>query len=182
MSDTSDSAILNLTINDLGFQNRCRLRFIVAAIAITNEVLTLTTNGATAAANNTLHVAATTGVLQGMTPIDTFAPTVIPAATIVETTTATTVVLNANVTGAGVASGDVITFAPANHAAKLQLAGALFSGNVDPKMLALTVIANTTNRTNCLANPSVIGGNIIDSDIDFHVNSIFQGIAMSRGW
>lgn len=182
MSDTTDNQILNASYTNTGFQDRCRLRFINAAIAATTEVLPLTANGVTAAANNVLHFASTTGVTVGAGVSDLFGAAIIPAGTIVESLTSTTVTLNNNVTGAGVASGDIINFAPVSHTQRLAFAGALFAGNVDLKMLAMAVLANTTNRTNCLAAPSSAGGNIVDSDIDFQVNSIFTGIAISRNW
>lgn len=111
MTDTTDNQILVQAINDAGFQARCQLRYIVAAIAVTAE-------------------------------------------------------------SAGTA----------NHVERLAFAGALFSGQVSLVLLAETIIANATNRTNCLANPQQVGGNILDSDIDFQVNSVFTGIAASRVW
>lgn len=69
-----------------------------------------------------------------------------------------------------------------SHANRLAFAGALFANTVDAKMLCMAVLANTTNRTNCLAVPNSAGGNIIDSDIDFQVSSVFTGIAVSRAW
>lgn len=38
MSDTTDNQVLAQAANDPVFQNRCRLRFITAAVSITNEV------------------------------------------------------------------------------------------------------------------------------------------------
>lgn len=69
-----------------------------------------------------------------------------------------------------------------NHTQRLAFAGALFAGTVDLKMLCMTILANTTNRTNCLAAPNQAGGNIVDSDIDFQVASVFTGIATARAW
>lgn len=110
-SDTSDSGILAQSINDPSFQQRCRLRFIVAAIAVMTE------------------------------------------------------------------SVNVVS-----HTQRVAFAGALFNGSVDERMLAMVVLANPTNRTNAIANPQQAGGNILDNDIDFQVNSVFTGIATSRSW
>lgn len=111
MTDTTDNQVLRAVISDPVFQDRCRLRFINAAIAVTAE-----STGAT------------------------------------------------------------------SHTQRLAFAGALFAGAVDLKMLAMLIIANTTNRTNCLAAPNISGGNIIDNDIDFQVNSAFTGVSISRTW
>jgi len=69
-----------------------------------------------------------------------------------------------------------------SHTQRLAFAGALFNNAVDLKMLAMIVISNTTNRTNCLAAPNIAGGNIVDSDLDFQINSVLTGIAISRAW
>jgi hypothetical protein len=72
---------------------------------------TLTTNGATAAANATLHFAAVSGtILPGMVIVDLTTAAAIPAGTTVVSTTATTVVMSQNATGAGVGTGDMIQF------------------------------------------------------------------------
>jgi hypothetical protein len=72
---------------------------------------TLTTNGPTAAANATLHFAAVPGtILPGMVIVDLTTAAAIPAGTTVVSTTATTVVMSQNATGAGVGTGDVIQF------------------------------------------------------------------------
>ena len=71
----------------------------------------LTTNGPTAAANATLHFAAVSGtILPGMVIVDLNTAAAIPAGTTVVSTTATTVVMSQNATGAGVGTGDVIQF------------------------------------------------------------------------
>lgn len=111
MTDTADNQVLHNTIVDAVFQDRVRLRFINAAIAVSTEVSTVT-----------------------------------------------------------------------SHTQRLAFAGALFVGTVDERMLAMLVAANTTNRTNILANPNAAGGNCLDSDIDFQINSIFTGVAVSRAW
>jgi hypothetical protein len=75
---------------------------------------TLTTIGPTAAASATLHFAAVPGtILPGMVIVDLTTGPVIPAGTIVVLTTATTVVMSQNATGAGVGTGDVIQFGSA---------------------------------------------------------------------
>jgi len=72
---------------------------------------TLTTNGSTAAANATLHFATVPGtIVPGMVIVDRTAAAAIPAGTTVVSTTATTVVMSQNATGAGVGTGDVIQF------------------------------------------------------------------------
>jgi hypothetical protein len=81
-----------------------------------------------------------------------------------------------------VASGDIILFSPPSHVARAQLAGALFNGVLSLRTLAMLILANATNQANCLADASVAGGAILDSDIDFQINSIFTGIATSHGW
>jgi hypothetical protein len=183
MSDSTDAQIISQTINNTAFQDRCRLRFINAAISASTEVLSVTTSALTAAASAVLHFTSTAGIVQGMGASDLFAPSVIPAGTIVESVVAnTSVTLDNNVTGNGVASGDVINFAPVSHAQRLAFAGALFTGSVDLKMLAMVMLANATNRTNLLAAPATMGGNILDSDMDFQAASTFTGIALSRSW
>lgn len=69
-----------------------------------------------------------------------------------------------------------------NHTQRLAFAGALFANTVDVIILCMIILANTTNRTNCLAAPNSAGGNILDSDIDFQVNSVFTGMSISRTW
>lgn len=69
-----------------------------------------------------------------------------------------------------------------SHTQRLAFAGALFANTVDPVMLCHLILSNATNRTNCLAVPSQAGGNIIDSDIDFQVASVFTGVATARAW
>src|SRR5580700_5763925 len=84
--------------------------------ASTNATTTATnptaTNGTTAAGNNTLHFAATPAwVVANMAVGDITTLGVIPPGTYVVSATGTTVVLSANVVGAGVGSGDNIVFA-----------------------------------------------------------------------
>jgi hypothetical protein len=69
-----------------------------------------------------------------------------------------------------------------SHAQRLAFAGALFANQVDTKMLAMAVLANTTNRSNCISDPTDNGGAVADSDVDFQINSVFTGIAVSRSW
>ena len=69
------------------------------------------TNAATASGNATLHFASTPAwIVAGMTVRDSTTGSVIPSGTTVLSTTGTTVVMSANATGAGVGSGDTITF------------------------------------------------------------------------
>ena len=181
MTDTSDNEVLRASYTSEQFQGRCRFRFINAAIAVGTEVLPLTATLAVPT-GSVLTFASTTGVLVGMSASDLYGAAIIPAGTLVRAVTATTVTLTNAVAGGGLLLGDVINFAPVSHVQRLAFAGALFTGNVDLAMLAMAVLANATNRTNCLANPNIPGGNILDSDIDFQVNSVLTGIATSRGW
>jgi hypothetical protein len=69
------------------------------------------TNAATASGNATLHFASTPAwITTGMTAYNASAPSTITPGTTVLSVTATTVVLSANATGAGVTSGDTINF------------------------------------------------------------------------
>jgi hypothetical protein len=76
---------------------------------------TLVTNAPTAAGNPTLHFAGPvpSWIIQGMGLTDPTTPGAVQAATTVASTTSTTVVMNQNAAGAGVASGDLIVFGPA---------------------------------------------------------------------
>lgn len=69
-----------------------------------------------------------------------------------------------------------------SHANRLAFAGALFANQVDVSMLCMCVLSNATVRTSVLANASVNGGNAIDPDIDFQINSVLTGVAVSRAW
>lgn len=69
------------------------------------------TNGTTAAGNATLHFATTPAwVVAGMVVGNVTDPDSIPASTVVVSVTGTTVVMSNNAAGAGVGSGDLITF------------------------------------------------------------------------
>lgn len=69
------------------------------------------TNGTTAAANNTLHFAATPPwVAAGMAVYNLTTPASIPSGTLVASTTGITVVMNGNAAAPGVGSGDLIIF------------------------------------------------------------------------
>lgn len=72
--------------------------------------------------------------------------------------------------------------ATVSHQLRVAFAGALFNSTVNRQMLAMLVLANATNQTNCLADPLNPGGNILDNDIDFQITSIFTGVASSRSW
>jgi len=112
MSDYSDNQILNQSYESDAFQQRCRLRFLSAAISVVNESSSTT-----------------------------------------------------------------------SHTQRVAFAGALFNGTVNTQMLAMVVLASSTNRANCLATGNTqVGGNILDADIDTQVSSVFTGIATSRSW
>lgn len=178
--DTTDSLIIANVASNAAFQERCWLRFLIAAIAVANEEITSSVSAITAAGSGTLTFTVTPASITGLVVHNLSTPAVIPAGTTVASVTATTALLDHNVIGAGVAIGDNISFAVAYHAQRMRFAGALFSRSVDLMLLANLVLANSTNRTNCLADRLNVGGNILDSDIDFQVNSIFTGVAVAR--
>jgi hypothetical protein len=183
MTDTSDSVILIGTVDNPQFQERCRLRFLSAALNVTSEVLSVAASAPTLSGSNVLHFASTAGIAQAMTVTNLFSPSTIPVGTIVETVTGTSVTINANVVGGtGVQTGDIIQIAAIAHAQRLAFAGALFRGNVDLKMLAMLVLSSAQNKVDCLANTSVTGGNITDANIDIQVASAFTGLATSTFW
>lgn len=73
--------------------------------------VTLSTNAPTAAANATLHFAAVPGtIVPGMAVVDLTSSGVVAPGTTVLSTTATTVVVSQNTSGAGVGNGDTIQF------------------------------------------------------------------------
>jgi hypothetical protein len=184
MTDTSDNVTLFNSIESPLFQDRCRLRFINAAIAVSTEEIQLFASGGVT--NGTVvPVPSTTGLVSGMTVANLTTPGNIgPNITIASVQAGVSVTLSGNVT---VTINDLLAFNPAGeshatHLKRLAFAGALFAGGVDLKMLTMAMLANATNRTNCLANASAPGGNILDNDLDFQVNSTFTGIANSRSW
>lgn len=181
-TDTTNNGVLVQSINDFRFQDRCYRRFLVAAISATTETVNATTSALTASGGTTLTFAAQPPTVAiGWTVQSLTTPASIPAGTLVKSLGAT-VGLSAAIATAGVAAGDIIVFSPPSHTQRLGLAGSLFAKNIDRQMLALLVMANATNQTNCLADPNNPGGNILDSDIDFQINSIFTGVAVSRPW
>jgi hypothetical protein len=182
-TDTINNEIIERTVNATAFQDRCYGRWLNAAISATTESVQATTNAATAAASNLLHFAAQPGTVAiGWSVVDTTTPSVIPNGTTVLGPLAANITLSANVTGAGVGASDIITFAPPFHAQRVAFAAVLFNNAVNRQTLAMLIMANATNRGNCLSSPTTSGGDILDSDIDFQVNSIFTGIATSRNW
>lgn len=183
MTDTTDNLVIAATINNPQFQDRCRLRFLSAAISVMNEVLSIATSAPTAAGGTVLHFASAAGAAQGMGVSNLFTPNSIPVGTIVEGVTGTAVTLNNVVVGGtGVLTGDVIQIAAISHVQRAAFAGALFRGTVDLKMLAMVVLASTINRTDCLANPNVPGGNVTDANIDTQIATVLTGIATSSSW
>ncbi len=79
-----------------------------ATATVTNPV---NTNNTTASGNNTLHFAATPAwIAEGMLIHNLTNPSSIPVGTTVSSTTGTTVVMSNNAAGAGVGSGDSLTF------------------------------------------------------------------------
>jgi len=73
--------------------------------------VSLTTSGMTAAGSPTLHFAAVpVSILVGMSIVDSTTGSTVPAGTTVQSTTAKSVVMSQNATGAGVGAGDRIQF------------------------------------------------------------------------
>jgi hypothetical protein len=93
----------------------------------------LTTNATTASGNATLHFASVPAwIVAGMQIRDSTTAASIPASTTVVSTTGTTVVMSNNAAGAGVGSGDVITFSAFT-------AASASSGNPEPNTLPGTI-------------------------------------------
>jgi hypothetical protein len=180
--DTIDSVYIHTVTNNEQFQERCWLRFLIAAFGVTAEDKLATATAVTASGAATLTFLATPASITGLVAINLTNAAVIPVGAKVSSVTATTAVLDHNVIGAGVAIGDNISFAPAQHAERARLAGALFTKNVDLMMLANAVLSDATNRTNCLADKTLPGGNITDAGIDSQVTAIYTGLAKVRGW
>lgn len=180
-TDTTDDAVIERTVNAPDFQARCYRRFLAAAIAVMAETVQATTSAQSSSGATTLTFASQpAGVLVGWSAASLTNPAALPASALVKTVAAA-VGISAPTT-AIVAAGDIILFSPPSHLARAQFAGALFNSIVSLRTLATLILANATNRTNCLADASVAGGAILDSDIDFQINSIFTGLATSRGW
>lgn len=185
MTDFTDNITLRNSWDDSFFQERCRLRFINAAISILSEELTFYASVAQAGGTTITFASAPTGVTAGMTAEDLTTVTAIPHFLTVSSIATNVVTMSGTVTGLLANDQVVFNIAGMTHAVHVRrtaFAGALLAGNVELKMLAMVILANSTNRTNCLANPNQSGGNILDSDIDFTVNSNFTGIALSRNW
>jgi len=99
-------------------------------LAVSAPSVSLSTTAATAAGNATLTFAAVpASILVGMTVVDVSTSASIPPNTTVQSTTATTVVLNQNAAGTGVASGDSIRFTNANNGKPVTDVG-WFKGNL----------------------------------------------------
>lgn len=184
MTDSTDNLILSATIDSNQFQERCRLRFLNAAISVMSEVAQFTVGSTASPPSTTITLSGATGTITALMTVTNLShPGTIAVGTVVDSVSGSlngTITLGAPVSGT-VSSGDILAIAPVSHAQRAAFAAALFKGAVDLKMLAMIVLANTTNRTNCLGNSSVLGGNILDSDMDFQINSVFTGISLS-GW
>lgn len=84
----------------------------IVSIRGTTQV-TKTTSGTAAAGQAVIPIASTTSLITSLQCTDTTAPTVIPPGTLISTiTTNTSITLSANITGAGVGSGDTIVCDP----------------------------------------------------------------------
>jgi len=185
MTDTQDEhTLVTQEIDASEFQERVEGRFINSAIAVSTEELQIFASGAVTA-GTVVPLPSTTGLVAGMTVVNLTAPASIgPNITIASVQAGVSATMSGNVT---VAVNDLLAFnssglSHATHLKRLAFAGALFARSVDLKMLVMLVIANATIRTEALANATVIGGNILDSDIDFQINSVFTGVANSRNW
>jgi hypothetical protein len=168
------------TFNQLGqiaitpqFQSRVRYAMSVAAASVYSEAFVA--NGATASANAVLHFASTTGIVAGMPVFDLTTAGVIPAGTTVLSLTATTVTISANVTGAGVAIGDSISFV-VGHAARATFAHAVTTGTFDLLGASFAVLGNSTIAAEAVyaTQPDFA---IPDADIQFAVNSLWPLLA-----
>lgn len=186
MTDTTDNIILATSIENSQFQDRCRFRFLLAAYSVMTEALQCTASTTSSPPSKTLSVSGVTGtVSQLMTVSDLFNVNAIPVGAVVTAVagssgTAGTITLNVALTGT-ISAGDIINLFPVNHVSRANFALALFKGTVDPRVLAMAILANPTNRANCLANSSVPGGNILDADMDTQITATFTGLA-AVGW
>jgi hypothetical protein len=122
-----------------------------------------------------LHFASTTGIAVGNPVFDITTPAVIPAGATVLSLTATTVTISANVTGAGVAVGDSISFV-SGHVKRATFANNVTSGNFDLTGATFAVLGNTTISAEANINTQPDFG-IPDSDIQFAVNSLWNLLA-----
>jgi hypothetical protein len=156
------------------FQQRVAYAMSVAATNVYSEVPV--TNAPTAAGSAVLHFAAVpASVVAGNPASDLNAGGVIPAGTVVLSTTANTVTLSANVTGAGVASGDSVSFV-ANHSGRAAFAIKVGQGNYNLSAAAQQVLTNATIGTEA-ANDGSQTNLIPDADIQFAVNSLWNLLA-----
>lgn len=155
------------------FLSRVQYAMNVAAANVYAELAA--TNAATPAGSNVLHFAASPAAAVVGAPVSDFTTAAgIPAGTTVAPGgTGTTVVMSANAVGAGVASGDLMSFV-ANHSARASFAVKVASGGFSLQAAAFAVLTNAT-----IAAEAQIGGgnNIPDSDIQFAVNSLWNLLA-----
>jgi hypothetical protein len=169
------------TFNQLGMviaqsptmQARVRLALSISAASVYAE--TFTASAATAAANAVLHFASTTGIAAGNPVFDLTTAGVIPSGATVLSTTATTVTISANVTGAGVAIGDSISFV-SGHVARAAFAHSITTGSFDLLGATFAVLGNTTISAEANINTQPDFG-IPDSDVQFAVNSLWNLLA-----
>jgi hypothetical protein len=185
MSDFADNLVLQTAVDSLAFQERCRLRFINAALSVMSEQISFYASAAQSSGTTITFPSAPTGVVAGMQAHDVTNASAIPAFITVASVAGAVVTMSGTVTG--VAINDQIVFTPAGlqyttSLLRQRFAGAILTSGIDLKMLAMVILTNASNRTNCLANPSQPGGNIIDSDIDFTISSTFTGISSIGRW
>ncbi len=191
--DTTDAVYLYTVAANPQFQQRCWLRYLISAFGVTAEAITAPATAVAAAGTATLTFAPATPAnivglfVRSLSLHNPVAPATallnpIQIGAKVASVTATTAVLDHNIIADGVAIGDVMEFAPAFHADRVRLAGAIFAKTVDMQMLASTILADATNRTNCLADKTAPGGNITDAGIDAQIALIFTGLSRMRAW
>jgi Flp pilus assembly protein TadG len=118
------------------------------------------TNAATTSGSNTLHFSATphfnTGTLALVT--DTTHPSVIPAGTYIQSVTSNTAVMSQNVTGAGVANGDMIVVTPV-----YQIVGLVNDYRISDAATSLNTASNLTKAARggaagCTQGVDAVGG------------------------
>ncbi len=180
--DTTDSIYLYTVTNHPAFQQRCWLRFIIYAFGVSTEAMTGSVTAVAAAGSSTLTFSATPAAITGLVATNLTTANVIPVGAKVASVTATTAILDHNIIGPGVAIGDYFSFAPVSHDLRVRLAGTLFLNAVDLRLLANAILADATNRTNCLSDKTAPGGAITDSGIDTQVAAVFTGLAQARNW
>lgn len=155
---------------------------------ISAATVALTTNGSTASGNATLHFAATTGVVAGDVVFNVSSLTTVPTGTTVVSTTGTTVVMSANATGAGVASGASVKFIhPVHHLEFINLIVQDYpGGGISPELCDYITIRGCVVFNNSLYAPNATSaislylGVDIDTNTSTYKNIIEQNIVFAN--